>query len=224
MRILIVDDHAFVCAGLRATMLAELPGAEVFTADHGDTALQLLAANPIDVAIVDLFMPGAGGGFDFIQMLCESYPKLPVIILSASENMAHIRKCIDLGAAGFVPKSAPKETLFEAIAATMKGERFLPETIRETIPEMARIFNEIDIGLDYHDIADLLTNRQMDILHFVAEGRSNKEIAKKLTLSENTVKVHVSAILRALGLKNRTQIGVLGQRLELMGGASQQAL
>jgi len=224
MRILIVDDHAFVCAGLRATMMAELPSAEVFTADHGDQALQLLATNTIDVAIVDLFMPGAGGGFDFIQMLCESYPKLPIIILSASENMAHIRKCLDFGALGFVPKSAPKELLFEAIAATMKGERFLPETIRESVPEMARIFSEIDIGLDYNDITELLTNRQMDILHYVAEGRSNKEIARRLTLSENTVKVHVSAILRALGLKNRTQIGVLGQRLELMGGGTQPAL
>lgn len=224
MRILIVDDHAFVCAGLRSALLAEMPAAEVHIADHGDKALQLLATNTVDMAIVDLFMPGAGGGFDFIQMLCESYPTLPVVILSASENMAHIRKCIDYGAAGFVPKSAPKETLFEAIAATLRGERFLPETIRETIPEMARIFNEIDIGLDYNAIADLLTNRQMDILHFVAEGRSNKEIAKKLTLSENTVKVHVSAILRALGLKNRTQIGVLGQRLELMGSGAEQSL
>ncbi len=224
MRILIVDDHAFVCAGLRATMMAELPGVEVFTAEHGDQALQLLASESIDVAIVDLFMPGAGGGFDFIQMLCESYPTLPIVILSASENMAHIRKCLDFGALGFVPKSAPKEMLFEAIAATMKGERFLPDTIRESVPEMARIFSEIDIGLDYNDITELLTNRQMDILHYVAEGRSNKEIARRLTLSENTVKVHVSAILRALGLKNRTQIGVLGQRLELMGGGAEQTL
>ena len=83
---------------------------------------QFSLKDSIDLVIVDLFMPGAGGGFNFIAMLCESYPNLPVIVLSASENPAHIRKCLDFGAIGFVTKSAPKDALFEAMSRALKGE------------------------------------------------------------------------------------------------------
>ena len=82
MHVLIVDDHAFVCVGLKATLSEEIDDIQVTTTDHGDTALKILAKENIDLAIVDLFMPGGAGGFNFIEMLCESYPKLPSCLLS----------------------------------------------------------------------------------------------------------------------------------------------
>ena len=213
MRVLIIDDHAFVCAGLKTTLQREMPGVEVFTANDADSALQLLSAHQIELVIADLFMPGGGGGFGFIGMLCESYPQLPVIILSASENVTHVKKCLDLGVSGFVPKSAPSETLFDAISVVIAGECFVPEVVREPVSDTAQIFEDVELGVDLEVLADMLTRRQMEILQLITNGNSNKVIAKALNLSENTVKVHVSAILKALKLKNRTQIGLLGQRL-----------
>jgi len=215
MHVLIVDDHAFVCVGLKATLLDEYKGIDVTTTDHGDTALTILAQQNIDLIIVDLFMPGAGGGFNFIAMLCESYPDLPVIVLSSSENPAHIRKCLDYGAIGFVTKSAPKDALFDAMSRAIKGEKYVPESLREAMPDVAKIMDEVDSGADVDIICGLMTKRQMEILRHITQGRSNKQIARDLDLSENTIKVHVSAMLRALGLVNRTQAGILGQKLGL---------
>ena len=215
MHVLIVDDHAFVCVGLKATLLDEYKGIDVTTTDHGDTALTILAQQNIDLIIVDLFMPGAGGGFNFIAMLCESYPDLPVIVLSASENPAHIRKCLDYGAIGFVTKSAPKDALFDAMSRAIKGEKYVPESLREAMPDVAKIMDEVDSGADVDIICGLMTKRQMEILRHITQGRSNKQIARDLDLSENTIKVHVSAMLLALGLVNRTQAGILGQKLGL---------
>jgi len=222
MHVLIVDDHAFVCVGLKATLLEEYNGLDVTTTDHGDTALTILAQEDIDLVIVDLFMPGAGGGFNFIAMLCESYPDLPVIVLSASENPAHIRKCMDFGAIGFVTKSAPKDALFEAISRALKGERYVPESLREGVPGVAKVIDEVDSGADIDVVAGQMTKRQLEILRRITQGRSNKQIARELDLSENTVKVHVSAMLRALGLANRTQAGILGQKLGLDGNSETQ--
>ncbi len=213
MHVLIIDDHAFVCAGLKVTLTEEFKQIEVSTSNHGDLALDILANAVIDMVIVDLFMPGGAGGFNFIEMLCQRYPDLPILVLSASENPAHIRKCLDYGVAGFVTKSAPKEALFEAMSKALLGERYVPRSLIETMPSVARVIDEVDSGADIDTVLRLITHRQMDILKGVTKGRSNKQIARDLTLSENTVKVHVSAMLKALGLTNRTQAGILGQKL-----------
>ena len=213
MHVLIIDDHDFVCAGLKVTLAEKYKQIEVTTSNHGDLALDILASTAIDLVIVDLFMPGGAGGFNFIEMLCEHYPDLPIIVLSASENPAHIRKCLDYGVAGFVTKSAPKEALFEAMSKALLGERYVPQSLIDTLPNVARVIDEVDSGADIDTILRLITHRQMDILKGVTKGRSNKQIARDLNLSENTVKVHVSAMLKALGLTNRTQAGILGQKL-----------
>ncbi|MDP4988493.1 MAG: response regulator transcription factor [Porticoccaceae bacterium] len=215
MHVLIVDDHAFVCVGLKATLLDEYQGVTVTTADNRTAALAALENGGIDLVIADLFMPGAGGGFDFIALLCDTYPELPVIVLSASENPAHIRKCLDYGAIGFVTKSAPRNALFDAIKRALNGERYVPESLRDAMPQVAKIMDEVDFGVDVSVVAELITKRQMEILQRVAQGLSNKQIARELELSENTIKVHVSSMLRSLGLANRTQAGILGQKLGL---------
>lgn len=215
MHILIVDDHAFVCAGLKATLLDTLEDIEVTTTQRGDEVLSIVTNKGIDLIILDLFMPGGYGGFGLIGLLHDRYPLIPIIVLSASENSAHIKKCFELGVTGFVTKSAPKEALFEAITKALDGDQYVPKYLIEAVPEVARVIDEVDSGVNIEIIAELITDRQFDILSCISRGHSNKQIARELDLSENTVKVHVSAMLKSLGLSNRTQAGILGQKLGL---------
>lgn len=215
MHILIVDDHAFVCAGLKATLLDRLDDIEVTTTQRGDEVLSIVTNKGIDLIILDLFMPGGYGGFGLIGLLHDRYPCIPIIVLSASENSAHIKKCFELGVTGFVTKSAPKEALFEAIEKVLDGDQYVPKYLIEAVPEVARVIDEVDSGVNIEIIAELITDRQFDILNCISRGHSNKQIARELDLSENTVKVHVSAMLKSLGLSNRTQAGILGQKLGL---------
>ena len=214
MHTLIVDDHAFVCVGLKATLLDGLSDIKVSTASDGAKALDILLNNSIDLAVIDLFMPGGDGGFDFIDTVCRTYPKLPIIVLSASENPAHIRKCLDIGAKGFVTKSAPKEILFTAITKVLAGDRYIPSALLTAQGDGGRGNSDLQASAD--NVTQLLTERQLEILALISKGFSNKLIARELFLSENTVKVHVSAILRALSLSNRTQAGLVGQKLEII--------
>ena len=214
MHALIVDDHAFVCVGLKATLLDGLSDIKVSTASDGAKALDILLNNSIDLAVIDLFMPGGDGGFDFIDTVCQTYPKLPIIVLSASENPAHIRKCLDIGAKGFVTKSAPKEILFTAITKVLAGDRYIPSALLTAQGDGGRGNSDLQASAD--NVTQLLTERQLEILALISKGLSNKLIARELFLSENTVKVHVSAILRALSLSNRTQAGLVGQKLEII--------
>ena len=214
MHTLIVDDHAFVCVGLKATLLDGLSDIKVSTASDGAKALDILLSDSIDLAVIDLFMPGGDGGFDFIDTVCQTYPKLPIIVLSASENPAHIRKCLDIGAKGFVTKSAPKEILFTAITKVLAGDRYIPSVLLTAQGDGGRGNSDLQASAD--NVTQLLTERQLEILALISKGFSNKLIARELFLSENTVKVHVSAILRALSLSNRTQAGLVGQKLEII--------
>ena len=214
MHTLIVDDHAFVCVGLKATLLDGLSDIKVSTASDGAKALDILLNDSIDLAVIDLFMPGGDGGFDFIDTVCQTYPKLPIIVLSASENPAHIRKCLDIGAKGFVTKSAPKEILFTAITKVLAGDRYIPSALLTAQGDDGRGNSDLQASAD--NVTQLLTERQLEILALISKGFSNKLIARELFLSENTVKVHVSAILRALSLSNRTQAGLVGQKLEII--------
>jgi DNA-binding NarL/FixJ family response regulator len=214
MHALIVDDHAFVCVGLKATLLDGLSDIKVSTASDGAKALDILLNGSIDLAVIDLFMPGGDGGFDFIDTVCQTYPKLPIIVLSASENPAHIRKCLDIGAKGFVTKSAPKEILFTAITKVLAGDRYIPSALLTAQGDGGRGNSDLQASAD--NVTQLLTERQLEILALISKGLSNKLIARELFLSENTVKVHVSAILRALSLSNRTQAGLVGQKLEIL--------
>jgi DNA-binding NarL/FixJ family response regulator len=105
--------------------------------------------------------------------------------------------------------------LFEAISKALNGEQYVPKYLIEALPDVARVIDEVDSGVNVEIIAELITDRQFDILSYISRGHSNKQIARGLGLSENTVKVHVSAMLKSLGLTNRTQAGILGQKLGL---------
>jgi DNA-binding NarL/FixJ family response regulator len=217
MRIIIVDDHQLIRSGLRDLLKDKFPEVSIHEADNGPSALNQIEQFDFDLAIVDLFMPGETA-FVFIRKLCDKRPELPVLVLSASEDDAHIRKCIDLGACGFIPKSAAQTDLLNAIQTTLAGGVYMPARLDKH--DSSEPASHDDYSIDnLNEVTARLTNRQLEILCMVAQGKSNKQIARDCSLSDNTVKVHVSAILKSLNLNNRTQIGLLGQRLGLVGSS-----
>jgi len=215
MRVLIVDDHQLIRAALRDLLHRQYSILDCVEASSGETALSAVKQKEFDVAIVDLFIPGETA-FVFLQKLCKQRPSLPVVVLSATDNQQHMQQCIDLGAKAFVNKGEAMEKVIDAIEKVIIGDVFLPSALSKKVetsisPESGEL---PDLNLEI--VLKVLTDRQLDILRMIAQGKSNKAIAREKELSDNTVKVHVSAILRALDLKNRTQIGLLAQKLGLI--------
>ena len=198
MKFLIVDDHVLLRDGLTALLAHFGPETEVLAAADGAAALEIAARErDIDIAIVDLTMPGIGGAA-LIEAFAERHPDLPLVVLSASEDAADVRRVMALGALGYVPKSASPETLLSAFKLVLAGELYVPPLLLEERPTPSAA-----------DIAAKLTPRQTDVLACMCRGLSNKAAARELAMSEKTVKTHVTAILRALGATNRAQAATI---------------
>lgn len=215
MRVLIVDDHQLIRSAVRNLLVPEFPGVECIEVDNGVSALAVAADSHFDFAIVDLFLPNETA-FVLVRNLCDLLPDLPVLILSATDNKTHMLQCFDLGASAFVNKGEAIETIVDAVKVVLSGEKYWPEILSAgTVLSSSVGGHDLpDRSLD--EVMSVLTDRQLDILRLVAQGQSNKEIARDTSLSDNTVKVHVSAILRALNLSNRTQIGLLAQKIGIL--------
>ena len=217
MNILIADDHTFIRSGLQDNLKQIMPQAVIFNADSATQALQLAAQN-IDfrLAIVDLFMPDMDG-FAFLRKLCTSHPELPIIVISATDNPAHMRKVLELGAMGFIPKSSSTQQFNNVVNIVLSGGTHIPASFADSL----RLHDaEVSIA-DNADTEEALLKRQLtvrqkEILAKLGEGKSNKQIARELLVSENTVKVHVSSILKVLKLDNRTQAGIAAEKLNLL--------
>jgi DNA-binding NarL/FixJ family response regulator len=227
MRILVADDHALVRIGLIDT-LGQLCDVQLdfIEAEDADQVFGVLSSGiHLDLILLDLFMPGADG-FELLSDLCARVDGVPVVVLSASESGADIRKAIDCGASGFIPKSTPSSLMLQALRLILAGGVYFPaESIRhpqdsaevpQPLPGRAAgtrdsgvaAANETIADADRRPAATKLTARQLEVLALVAKGRSNKMIARELGLSEFTVKAHLAAILRALGVSNRIEASV----------------
>ncbi len=198
MRILVADDHALFREGLVLQIQQMDETAEVEEAADLDTALeQVRGGAPLDLVLVDLAMPGTPWR-DVLPAMREAAPDLPLVVLSASEERRDIEDALKLGAAGYIPKSSSTKVMLKALNLVLDGGVYLP-------PE---ILNEYRAAAPTEGAAAAegpgLTPRQTDVLRLMGKGLSNKEIAHELNVSEGTVKLHVTAILRALGVGNRT--------------------
>jgi len=205
LRILVADDHPMFRAALRYTLGETLPGVTIVEVS-GQSALEAAVAggDDFDLAMLDLMMPGAMG-FSSLVYLRGERPELPVIIISSNEHPRTIRRAQQFGAAAFVPKSAPADVLREALMAVQAGGEWFPAQKAER--------NEADATLA--DRLAQLTPQQLRVLMRLADGLLNKQIAHELALAENTVKIHVTAVLRKLGCHSRTQAAVLVKGLSL---------
>lgn len=202
--ILLIDDHALVREGLAQTLKRLGEDWQVLEAGDADAALNLLdTRDDVEVVITDLMLPGMNG-FSLLALLRRRTPELPVIVVSSLEDRPTIARALKQGALGFVSKSCSGADLLEAVRCVLAGEIYTPR--ERPVPNRVRIGRtsgkgKLDSAKRYG-----LTNAQARVLDMLAEGRSNRDIAEGLGLTEGTVKVHVSRILRALSVSSRAQV------------------
>ncbi|MFB9266299.1 response regulator transcription factor [Bradyrhizobium erythrophlei] len=206
-RIVIGDDHPLVQAALQSALSAVLPDLEIVPCQSLD---EVLAAVPprvdeIDLILLDLTMPGIQG-FAALFILLAQFPTVPVAIISARQDAATIRRAIAYGASGYIPKSLGLPAMAEAITRILGGEIWMPPNIggRGSVQS-----EDVELAAR----AASLSAQQLRILAMIVEGKLNKQIAGELGIAEQTVKGHVSTILRKLGVGSRTQAAVLAERL-----------
>ena len=200
MRILIVDDHALVRRGMSYVVKEGFPDADVSEAESAAAALVVLRKEKVDLALVDVRMPDLDG-LELLRAVKAEWADMPVIMLSTYENAPYVKRALADGAAGYLLKDATPEDLSQAINVAMSGSGNVlsPRVIQN-------LFDDAESGSNGGRRSEFsLTQRENDILGLLAEGRSNREIAQSLYLSEKTVKAHLAAIFRKLGVTNRTQ-------------------
>jgi two-component system, NarL family, response regulator LiaR len=211
IRVLIADDHKIVRQGLRFLLESE-PGIEVAgEAADGVAALAAIRALRPDVVLLDLLMPGLDG-LGVLAALNEEkaaeHRAVAVLVLTSSADDQHLVQAIRAGALSFLPKTAGVDQVIDAVRAAARGESVLQPAAT------ARLLRELRQGSD--DPLARLTPRETDVLKAIAQGRSNREIARALALSEETVKSHVSSILAKLGLADRTQAAIFALQRHLV--------
>lgn len=209
--LLIADDHPLFREALRGAVARVLPDARLREAASVDAIYALVESEPdADLLLLDLTMPGAQG-FSALVHLRALHPQLPIVVVSAREEPAVMRRALDHGAVGFIPKSADAATLGEAISTVLAGDRWAP----------AAALSAPAAHPDEHDAANRLrdlTPQQFRVLQMLGSGLLNKQVGYELGVSEATVKAHVTAILRKLGANNRTQAVLIAGRLALDPG------
>ena len=207
MKVLLADDHALFREGVRLVLESLVEGDfEVIEANDFPQALGVVRAHPgIEIGLVDLNMPGMDG-FSGIEALKRAAPDMILVVVSASEDPNDIRRALTAGASGYIGKSSSSSAMVGGIRSVLAGETFVSPQV--DLPPIGAPLAEG--GIDFKAV---LTPRQRDVLAMVRQGKSNKEIARDLGLAEITVKLHVTAILRALGVENRTQAAILAAKV-----------
>lgn len=205
--ILIADDHPLFRDALQRAVLAALPQAQVRSADSVPGLYALIEQYPdADLLLLDLHMPGARG-YSALAHIRGQYPGLPIIVVSGHEEAQVARRALAHGAAAYIPKSTAGDEIVHAIRAVLDGDMWLP-------PQL--VVGRAELKPDEADIAArvaTLTPQQFRVLTMIAEGLLNKQIAWELGVSEATVKAHMTAIMRKLGVNNRTQVALAASHL-----------
>jgi DNA-binding NarL/FixJ family response regulator len=207
-RLVIADDHPLFRGALREAVSGLFDHADIAEAgSFEEVSKQLEKGADVDLVLLDLSMPGVRG-FSGLMYLRAQYPSVPVVVVSANDDPAVIRRCMDFGASGFIPKTLGVDVMRTAIANVLKGEVWTPPDVdlaagadAETAALMARLAT--------------LTPQQVRVLMMLSEGLLNKQIAYELSVSEATIKAHVSAILQKLGVESRTQAVIAAARIEV---------
>jgi DNA-binding NarL/FixJ family response regulator len=206
-RLIIADDHPLFRGALREAVSGLVTGGDIAEAGSFEEVARLLdRGGDIDLVLLDLTMPGVRG-FSGLIYLRAQYPSVPIVIVSANDDPAVIRRCMEFGASGFIPKTLGIEPMRLAISRVLEGGVWTPPDI------------DLEHGSDavttelVHRLATL-TPQQVRVLMMLSEGLLNKQIAYELGVSEATIKAHVSAILQKLGVESRTQAVIAAAKIE----------
>ena len=206
-RLLIADDHPLYRGALREAVTGLFERIDIAEAGTFNEVTELLErGSEVDLVLLDLTMPGVRG-FSGLMYLRAQYPGVPVIVVSANDDPAAIRRCMEFGASGFIPKTLGVEAMRGAIARILSGGVWTPPDV------------DLTAGADAETAALIarmatLTPQQVRVLMMLSEGLLNKQIAYQLGVSEATVKAHVSAILQKLGVESRTQAVIAAAKIE----------
>ena len=207
--VLIADDHPLFSDALTRAVLGALPGVVVHGAASVPTLLALIEAHPqAELLLMDLHMPGARG-FSALAHIRGQHPGLPIMVVSAHEEAAVVRRALAHGASGYLAKSAAAEDIGAAVRAVLEGELWVPIGVAAARTEL-----KPDEAAVAARLAEL-TPQQFRVLGMIAEGLLNKQIAYELGVSEATIKAHMTAIMRKLGVSNRTQVALVASQLAL---------
>jgi DNA-binding NarL/FixJ family response regulator len=208
-QILIADDHPLFRAALRQAVSQAVDNATIVEVGTIAELQKAAEDNPdADLVLLDLKMPGAHG-FSGLAYLRGQFPGLPVVMISGNEDLSIVRRAIDYGASGFIPKSAPLPLMTSGIKAVLNGEVWLPEEIATKISRLH------SAPTDFSEKLATLTPQQFRVLGMLTEGMLNKQIAYDLEVSEATVKAHITALFRKLEVRNRTQAVIAVQQMEV---------
>jgi DNA-binding NarL/FixJ family response regulator len=222
VRILIVDDHALVRRGMSHVVRESFTAAEIVEAATASEALEAMVATEIDVALVDVRMPDSDG-LDLLHDMKARWPGVPVIMLTSFDHANYVRRALAEGAAGYMLKDATPEDLEQAIKVALSGGgNVLSPRVIQNLFEAMDGAPGAGNGEAQNRPASALTQRENDILALLAEGKSNRDISRALYLSEKTVKAHLAAIFRKLGVSNRTQAAMAAVSMGI--GPTAQAL
>ncbi len=214
--VIIADDHPLFRDALKQTLGSALPGVTITEVGSVEKLLEALAVNPnADLVLLDLKMPGEKGaaslsGLTGLMYLRSQHPGIPVVIVSASDNPSMVLRCSNLGASGFISKSTPVDQIRGAVKTVLDGGVWFPEDVRRD--PAADELGELSARLA------TLTPQQVRVLSMLGQGLLNKQIAFELSVSEATVKAHVSAILQKLGVDSRTQAVIAVNRISAIDG------
>ena len=206
-RLLIADDHPLFRGALREAVTALFKEVDIAEAGTFEEVTDLAErGGDVDLILLDLSMPGVRG-FSGLMYLRAQYPSLPVVVVSANDDPAVIRRCMEFGASGFIPKTLGIEALRQAVIRVLEGEVWTPPDV-----DLARQ-SDAETGAMIARLATL-TPQQVRVLMMLSGGLLNKQIAYELGVSEATVKAHVSAILQKLGVESRTQAVIAAGKIE----------
>lgn len=212
-KFVVADDHPLFRGALREALVGVAEGSSVLEAGDFDSVKSLIAENDdADLVLLDLTMPGASG-LSGLVALRGLHASMPMIVVSAHDNPETIRRALELGASGFIPKSASMEEIRAAVSTVLSGEIYMPDGIElgtEADPEISDLIQRLQT----------LTPQQTRVLGMMGEGMLNKQIAYELQVSEATIKAHVSAVLQKLGVDSRTQAVI---KLSRIGADQMQA-
>ncbi|MEG0820331.1 MAG: response regulator transcription factor [Burkholderiaceae bacterium] len=213
MKVLIVDDHALITTALSALLLDLDPAAEVHTAASATAAADLVARHgeDADLLLLDLGLPGVEGT-RLLESFVEHYPDLKILVLSGLQDPRSVMRVLQLGAAGFVPKSMDSDMLATAIRFVLGGGVYIPSNLLEEAQRSGLLATPAPAVSTLAGRAVDLTERQREVLNLLARGAPIKQICRELHLSEGTVKTHVTAIYRAFGASNRTEALLAARR------------
>ena len=221
MKILIADDHRLVIEAVKGKLAELEPGIEFVLAMSVDQ-LFAGASDDLDLAVIDLNMPGADGHAHIVEMR-RRHPAVPVIVLSGYEDPAIMRTALAHGVLGFIPKAYSPEVMLSAVRLVLAGGVYVPPMMLSALPPgivagvptaeaVARTATPAAAHTLDH-LRNVLTERQVEVLQLLSQGKPNKLIGRALGISEGTVKIHLAAIFRALNVRNRTEAVVAAQTL-----------